>query len=152
MTMTRTELLTARGYDPEVIAGNGHRTAVSGPPAGPSEAGPDHPAGTGSVPASGALRACAHCGEPLAPGQKRYCSKGCAAYGGGAATRAKVARASELEMPGIEIRNIVTDLPGGPESSGPPAAGIAELLALMDQLPAEVEGVELVNGWRLVRR
>jgi hypothetical protein len=62
--MTRTQLLTQRGYPAEVIAGNGHAQAAALPPE-PL----DEPTNMG--------RSCLGCGHPLSPRQERYCCRAC---------------------------------------------------------------------------
>jgi hypothetical protein len=129
-TLTRAEYLAARG--------NGTLHAPA-----PSEPSP---------------RTCAGCGKPLNERQKQFCGRRCSATAVGGRARAAAAETNTRKV--AERRASANGSAGGnPSADHEPdvsPAGVngalGELLALMDELPAEVVGVELVGDWVLRRR
>jgi hypothetical protein len=127
-SLTRSDVLAARGYDPALIAGNGHEPQPMTATRRISGTDLDAPVVARSTPAE--VRLCEHCQTtPLGKGQARYCSRSCAskalAANGQAAAAAKQAAATE---------------------------GIGALLAWASSAPAAVTGFDLAGGWHLSRR
>jgi hypothetical protein len=114
--MTRTELLTARGYDPETIAGNGHGHADEGAEASP---GP-------------AELTCRGCATPLANPRQQWCTNACRKRHSrpAAAARRQERGQAVPEKPIASNGNTATSAPA------PPPSLLGALEAVAGQLPA----------------